>query len=265
MTGSKKSNFHYTYKVSWKRSALRMAIFVFRLDILLQKLNRQLRKCLNLTHKIQYRTQWYHDHPKFFDHTLNLYYAWIQNRDSSFLDRGFFSRQIIRRNSNYLGKTLDLCCGDGFFAYYFYSSHSKHILAVDNSDEAIASAKRNYNSENISFELMDILVDFPQGYFDAVIWDASIHYFDNEEINVLLRKIKNSLFISKGQLSGSTIESQTLSSRDHKTLIRDKFDLKQILGNHFKFVHVYQDVGKYRNNLYFVCSDFEIKIPDWIL
>ena len=143
--------------------------------------------------------------------------------------------------------------------------HSEHILAVDNSDAAIAFAKRNYNSENIQFELRDILVDFPPGDFDAVIWDASIHYFDNEEINVLLRNIKNSLFISRGQLSGSTIESQTYSSRDHKTLIRDKVDLKQILESHFKFVHVYQDVGRNRNNLYFVCSDFEIKMPDWIL
>ena len=262
LTGSKKFNFHYTFWMSLKRSALRMVIKVLRLDIILQQLNRELRKCLILTHAIQYRTQWFHDHPKFFDHTLNLYKAWFKNRDSSFLDRGFFSRQIIRRNSNYLGKTLDLCCGDGFFAFYFYSMHSKHILAVDNSHAAIEFAKRNYNSENISFELINILTDFPSGDFDAVIWDASIHYFDNEEINALLRNIKNSLFISRGQLSGSTIESQTYSSRDHKTLIRDKADLKYILGSHFKFVHVYQDVGLYRNNLYFVCSDFEIKMPD---
>jgi SAM-dependent methyltransferase len=249
--------------MSLKHSALRLMIKVFRLNILIPKLNGELRKCLNLTRGIQYRTQWFHDHPKFFDHTLNLYSVWFQNRDSSFLDRGFFSRQVIRRYSNFSGKTLDLCCGDGFFSYYFYSMHSEHILAVDNSDAAIAFAKRNYNSENISFELRDILVDFPPGDFDAVSWDASIHYFDIEEINALLKSIKNSLFISKGQLSGSTISSQTRSNRDHKTLIRDMVDLKSILGNHFRFVNVYQDVGKHRNNLFFVASDFEFKMTDW--
>jgi len=186
---------------------------------------------------------------------------WPSNQDSSFLDRGFFSSQIIRRNSNELGKTLDLCCGDGFFAHYFYSMHSKHTLAVDIEPSAIAFAKRNYKSKNLTFDLIDILVNFPSGDYDAVIWDASIHYFDAKEINTLLANIKNCLSVLKGQLSGSTIASDTPSNRYHKTLIQDKLTLENILRSHFRFVQVYEDIGRNRKNLYFACSDFECDFP----
>ena len=53
----------------------------------------------------------------------------------------------IRQGAN----VLELCCGDGFNSFHFYSIRAGKILAMDLDRDAIASARRNFAVDNIEF------------------------------------------------------------------------------------------------------------------
>jgi len=52
-----------------------------------------------------------------FDHFLTSYYVWPQTRTPLWLERGIFGLLAMRQGA----RVLELCCGDGFNAYHFYS------------------------------------------------------------------------------------------------------------------------------------------------
>jgi SAM-dependent methyltransferase len=101
-------------------------------------------------------------------------------------------------------KALELCCGDGFNAYFFYSIRVGSILSVDFDPKAIAYAKRNFRAENVTYQIADIRTQMPDGIFDNVVWDAAIEHFTETEIAELMANIKRRL-APAGMLSGFTI------------------------------------------------------------
>jgi SAM-dependent methyltransferase len=240
-----------------KVKLLQIAKTYFKINKFILRVNQILRRLLSFTHYIQYRVEWTTDHPTYFDHSINLYYSWYRNQDSSFLNRGFFARNAISRNNDFRGFTLDLCCGDGFFSHYFYSSVSTKLVAVDRDSLAITNARLNYGKNNITFKRLDILRDFPRDDYDSIIWDASIHYFDLDEIDYLLTLISNSLVVREGLLAGSTVTSQNNdTTKHHKTSILSSAFLRDILEIHFKWVAILEREEEDRTSLYFLCSDF---------
>jgi cyclopropane fatty-acyl-phospholipid synthase-like methyltransferase len=162
---------------------------------------------------------------------------------------------------------LELCCGDGFNAYSFYSKRVKSIVAVDFNAKAIAYARRNFPAANISYRAADIRNEMPEGDFDNIIWDAAIEHFTEDEIANLMRAIRRRLDARGGILSGYTIVERDDGKKhlhQHEYEFRSKDDLARFLKPHFRNVTVFETLYPERHNLYFWASDATIPFAaDW--
>ena len=163
-------------------------------------LNYWVRKLTRATHRLQFLVEWAVDNPEYFDHNIDIYSSWYKTRESFPIERGVFSSFAMTPN----GRVLDLCCGDGFNSYYFYSLRAKHVTAIDFDREAIRWAKRNYKAPNLTFSIGDIRTDIPDGPFENIVWDAAVEHFTETEITGIMSRVKSVLTLS-GTLSGYTI------------------------------------------------------------
>ena len=123
--------------------------------------------------------------PEHFDHQIDLFYQWLESRNSLWVERGVFSSLALSG-----GNVLELACGDGFNARNFYSLRSKHLIACDFDQKAIEIARRKNCAPNVTFVLADIRTAMPAGTFQNVIWDAAIEHFTPDEILQILKDIK---------------------------------------------------------------------------
>ena len=152
---------------------------------------------------------------------------------------------------------MELCCGDGFNAYHFYSTIAKSIIAVDFDKDAIPHAKKYNQAKNVVFKLCDIRTEMPEGIFDNVIWDAAIEHFTENEIDEIMKNIKTRLKPG-GILTGYTIvelETGEKSLSHHEREFKSKEDLKSFFVPHFKNVKVFETIYPSRHNLYFYASE----------
>jgi len=173
------------------------------------------------------------------------------------MERGVFSSYALKGMSGNLGNTLDLCCGDGFYSYYFYSLNSLMVTAIDFDPLAIKTAKKFHKSTNINFTLGDIRKDIPDGPFDNIVWDAAIEHFTETEIVSLMGKIKIVLS-PDGILSGYTIQEPQKKGKhlhQHEYEFHNAEDLGRFLSPHFKNVQILSTVFPQRTNYYFFASD----------
>jgi SAM-dependent methyltransferase len=154
-------------------------------------LNRILRKLAAAGHHLQFLRQWRIDSkvPHSFDPLIELYWKWGITRNPMSWERGVFGLLAIKAGS----RQLDLCCGEGFYTYHFYSGRAGTIIGMDYDRDVISRARRNFPAPNIRFLAGDIRTEMPAGPFDNVSWDAGIEYFTPEEIEGILSAIKTRL------------------------------------------------------------------------
>jgi SAM-dependent methyltransferase len=243
----------YTYKLI----LLRFLKKYFALSDIIRTLNYYIRCLAYQTHKLQYKIEWSIDNPEHFDHFMDLNYQWRKNKASFPMERGVFSSFALQTNQQGKGKTLDLCCGDGFYTNYFYALNSKEIVGIDFDEFAIKWANKNYKDSGIKFILGDIRKDIPEGPFDNVVWDAAIEHFTEEEILNLMSRIKNVL-APNGILSGYTIKEPEHHGKhlhQHEYEFHNKEDLIRFLSPFFKNVQVIETIYPSRVNYYFYASD----------
>lgn len=198
--------------------------------------------------------------PEHFDHRIDLYFQWLQTRNSLWLERGVFSALAIKTDA----KVLELACGDGFNTRNFYSLRSHEITAIDFDPKAIATAERNNSAPNITYILGDIRTDMPEGTFDNIVWDAAIEHFTPDEIQTLMERIKTRLK-QGGVLSGYTIVERSDGKKSlshHEYEFQSKQDLLRFFTPYFKHVTVFETVYPERHNLYFWASDETIPFDD---
>jgi hypothetical protein len=75
------------------------------------------RRLARMTHRLQFLIEWSVDNPEYFDHNIDMYSSWYKTRESFPVERGVFSSFAMKPDT----RVLDLCCGDGFNSYHFYS------------------------------------------------------------------------------------------------------------------------------------------------
>ena len=219
-------------------------------------LNYWVRKLTRATHRLQFLVEWAVDNPEYFDHNIDMYSSWYKTRESFPIERGVFSSFAMTPNS----RVLDLCCGDGFNSYHFYSLRAKHVTAIDFDREAIRWAKRNYKAPNLTFRIGDIRTDIPDGPFENIVWDAAVEHFTETEITALMSRIK-SVLTPSGTLSGYTIIEPAGGGKhlhQHEYEFHSKEDLARFLTPLFKNVHVFETVFPSRSNLYFYATDWTL-------
>src|SRR5689334_2351592 len=65
--------------------------------------------------------------PEFFQHKIGHYWMWEARNSPWSVERGVFSLLAMKHG----GSVLELCCGDGFNAHYFYRARAASIVCVD--------------------------------------------------------------------------------------------------------------------------------------
>lgn len=202
--------------------------------------------------------------PEFFDHKIGLYWSWKASNSPHWVERGVFSLMAMKQGC----KALELCCGDGFNAHYFYRARVGSMVCVDFDQKAIAHAKRNFSAPNITYQIGDIRNQMPEGTFDNIVWDAAIEHFTEGEIAYLMADIKKRLG-EVGILSGFTIVERLDGKKSlshHEYEFKSKEDLARFFRPHFRNVLVFETIFADRHNLYFWASDGVIPfMPEWPL
>jgi SAM-dependent methyltransferase len=219
--------------------------------------NRMIRSFSRLSHKLQFRLEWGFNTPEYFEHQIDLNFLWHETQASYPIERGVFSSYAMKNDYPPTSNTLDLCCGDGFYSYYFYSKRSAFVTAIDFDKKAIEFAKKNYgHARNIQYLVGDVRTQIPNGPFDNVVWDAAIAHFTSEEITTLMSRIKEVLE-PDGILSGYTIVAPINGKHIPQVEydFRNKQDLIEFLTPHFKNVKVFSTTYSERDNLYFYASN----------
>lgn len=228
----------------------------------LRWLNKGMRAITSKTHQAQFIAEWGVDNPEYFDHFLDQHYKWKKSRESYPWERGVFSSLAIEQNA----KVLDLCCGDGFNAYHFYSLRAMSVTAIDFDSNAILWAKRNFKASNLEYVVGDIRTSIPDGPFDNIVWDAAVEHFTESEISLIMNRI-TSVLAKNGTLSGYTVLEAPDGEKhlhQHEYEFESKEDLARFLTPYFKNVHVFETVYPSRTNLYFYASNVALPFNrDW--
>jgi len=224
---------------------------------ILKGFNFLVRKFSAFTHYLQFAVQWYpKPRPEWFDHYLDQHWQWSATNNSLWVERGVFSRLVMKPNS----KMLEICCGDGFNARHFYSSQASSIIALDFDKDAIPHAKRYNSAPNITYIQQDIRKGLPAGPFDNIVWDAAIEHFTEAEIDQIMGQLVERLG-SDGILSGYTLTEAADGKKSnalHEYEFKDEEDLRRFFTPHFKHVKVWETIYPTRHNLYFAASQSEI-------
>ena len=219
-------------------------------------------KWVSTAHKRLMYLQWrLGDNPEHFDHHIDLYYQWLQTRNSLWLERGVYGSLALQG-----GRCLELACGDGFNARNFYSLRSERVVACDFDKDAIDTASKKNRAKNIDYILADIRTEMPgrENEFENIIFDAAIEHFTEKEIAKIISDIKLRL-TKHGVLSGYTLVEKEDGSKhlhQHEYEFKNKQDLYRVLEPHFKHIGVFETVYPSRHNLYFWASDHIIPFQD---
>ena len=245
--------------LSLLRLSLRWAKRIFPLVWISQLVSSLSRKISSGAHHLQFLIEWGVDNPEYFDHFVDQHYAWKNSRNSLMWERGVYSNLALQASTtpSKQPKVLELCCGDGFMTYHFYSLLADRVIAIDFDEYAIHRAKTNCGNENIEYLVGDIRKDIPESKFDNIIWDAAIEHFTENEIIDLMSTIKSRLN-SGGILSGYTIKEDHeghMHLHQHEYEFHNKEDLARFLKPHFRNVQVLETKFPNRTNLYFYASD----------
>jgi SAM-dependent methyltransferase len=190
--------------------------------------------------------------PQWFDHRADLY-RFSELRTPLWLERGVFSREVMLPGC----RVLDLCCGDGFYAYHFYSEVATHIHAIDRDPVAIAHARRWHNHPRISYSVLDVLAEqFPGNRYDVIVWDGALEYFSEPELHSVLGRCVDAMQQPAAVLCGYAIMADRANRPEgrhpaQKHWFGSAQELKQLLLKFFPHVGVIETEYPARHNLYF--------------
>jgi protein-L-isoaspartate O-methyltransferase len=219
------------------------------------------RKLAYYAHGLQMKYDWkVPPQPEWFDHYCDQFYLLRKLKNPLWMERGIFGLLAMKHGA----KVLEMCCGDGFNAYHYYSIRAESIIAVDFDPEVLAHAKSYNQASNIDFRLCDIRNGLPEGKFDNITWDAAIEHFTETEIDAIMSGIKSRLAVN-GVVSGYTIVEKVSGEKHlthHEYEFKSKEDLKRFFEPHFKNIKVFETVYPNRHNLYFYASDYIIPFSD---
>jgi SAM-dependent methyltransferase len=219
----------------------------------LKWLSNKSRNLARLAHRKQMEYEWeVPPQPEWFDHFCDQFYWYRQSKNPLWLERGTFGLLAIKQGAN----ILELCCGDGYNAYHFYSIRGNKIISVDFDKDAIPHAQKYNQADNVEYRLCDIRTEMPTGKFENIVWDAAIEHFTPDEIDSIMKNIKERLKPG-GIVSGYTIVEKAggKSLSHHEYEFRSKEDLRRFFEPHFKNIKVFETIYPSRHNLYFYASD----------
>jgi len=189
---------------------------------------------LNHYYRSKMRREWrFNKFPPHFEDNLSALKLWPITKNPDFLNRGLFNREVMNKEST----VLNIGCGDGLYDSLFYSSVAKSIDAIDIDKSAIKFAIKNNSSENITYYELDCInKEFPKKSYDVVVLDGAIGHFNENDINIILSKIKNVIGNNGIFVGSEELSTLDVIPWDHFQAFPDLIDLKSLLQNFFPFV-----------------------------
>jgi SAM-dependent methyltransferase len=196
--------------------------------------------------------------PEWMDHFIDQHFQTRHRQVTFWMERGVYGVLALKPG----GRFLELCCGDGYNTFHFYSPFADNIIACDFDPSALAHARAHNQAANVTFVEADIRTSMPQGRFDNVLWDAAIEHFTEEQIAAIMSGIKDRLG-GQGVLSGYTLVEKADGKylHQHEREFRSMADLADFLKPWFSTVRVFETIHPARHNLYFWASDNASAVP----
>lgn len=132
-------------------------------------------------------------------------------------------------------KVLDIACGSGYGSYYLSLNSDLEVIGADVSSDSIAKAKKNYQKDNLKFQVANALsLPFKDHSFDAVVSLETIEHFNVSDQKLYLRELKRVLK-PKGKLWLSTPNSEASKHKNPWHLKELNFsELQELLAKNFK-------------------------------
>jgi SAM-dependent methyltransferase len=98
--------------------------------------------------------------------------------------------QLVEPKLPAQSKVLDLGCGVGRDVVFF-AGKGHNVLATDFSEVVIRQNREQFADSGVKFEVLDMTrpLAFPDGSFDAVHANLSIHYFDHATTKKVVQEI----------------------------------------------------------------------------
>jgi 2-polyprenyl-3-methyl-5-hydroxy-6-metoxy-1,4-benzoquinol methylase len=174
-----------------------------------------------LAAKFLFRSQWNYQEPEWFDHRLHLL-----DPENQWNDFWTMSAANVIRVLPFGGRLLDLCAGDGFYDYWFYSQRAT-VVCVEKDLEAYQSAVTHHSKPEITYHHADVLQYEPESEaFDVVLIRGAVEHFKEDEQSILIAKSWNALKRG-GYFCGDTIAS-TETGKAHPMHEKEWRDARQM-------------------------------------
>jgi ubiquinone/menaquinone biosynthesis C-methylase UbiE len=189
--------------------------------------------------------------PEYFCHDYDLY-TWYKTGNTQWIERGLHAQRVIKQGDH----VLDLCCGEGFYSYYFFRSTSGSVDAVDYSMSALNYAKKWHSSPNIKYHQIDVITQpFLSQKYDVIVWNAFLDYFSTEDIGVIMKKIRDAIG-NNGIFVGHVVKSgeQVSGYRKDSFNIYTENDLSRLLSTYFTVVKIESSTHGDRTSYYFTAK-----------
>lgn len=198
-----------------------------------------------------FKSQWDGRESEWFDHRLHLL-----DPDKWFTDFWVASADNVIGVLPLRGKLLNLCSGDGFYDYHFYSKRAGEILSVELNEEPLNQARRLHSSPNIKYMQKNVLTfDPPESYFDVVVIRGAIEHFSRHDQHVIMEKALKALK-PEGWFCGDT-PARRLDNSKHLTLHEfewaDEREMRQELSHCFQYIETSSLISDRVTTLFWRC------------
>lgn len=163
----------------------------------------------------------------------------VPNKVDQFLWSEHFARYILAGEFVQGNVILDIGCGTGYGTNYLVHRGAKKVIGIDKSPEAIDYAINHYKSNNVEFQVMDVVsMNFQKNNFDVVTAFEIIEHIEEQEdvISHVKNILKNNgLFL----ISTPNRDANPLGYVNpfHKKEL-NYIEFHDLLKNHFKHVKI---------------------------
>jgi SAM-dependent methyltransferase len=193
--------------------------------------------------------------PEFFDHRVHFL-----DKENYLADHFMVSVANVLSVLPLNGRLLDLCSGDGYQDYHFYSKRASEVVAVDFDQEAHAQASRIHSRDNIRYHFASVMdIPLPPSYFDVVVIRGAIEHFTEEGQIALMDRVRKALkpggwFCGDTPLNPNFSRGANQMLSHHEYEWRSEDEARQVLGAQFQTVHTKVLVSKDRTTVFWQCQ-----------
>lgn len=205
-----------------------------------------------LSSRLLFNARWGHASPEWFDHRLHFLDPELYCTDSWTLSADNAVRYLPVG-----GKLLDLCSGDGFYAYYFFRRRASMITCVEVNRDVYSHATCFHKAPSIKHINCDVLCYEPDaGMYDVVLLRGAVEHFEYEEQQQIFRKALLALRPG-GWFCGDTVANPDKGGKllpSHANEWGDELEMKRDLANVFNHVITTRLESPGRTTLFWQCQ-----------